>query len=116
MVLWPEVPQAVIDTSPLSTSTVKILIDRYSSYYGLSDEKTSLLERVLWCESRYNTEAVGDQGLSLGVAQIHLPAHPAITRQQALDPRFAIDWAARQFSLNKENMWSCTKLVRRDGS
>ena len=43
---------------------------------------------------------------SWGVAQIHLPAHPSVTREQALDPYFAINWAAEKFKKNPR-IWTC---------
>lgn len=83
-------------------------ISFYSELYGVS---SSTLYKVLNCESSLSPSAVGDKGTSYGVAQIHLPAHPEITKQQALDPEFAIGWAAKQFSQGKERMWSCYSML-----
>lgn len=41
-------------------------------------------------ESGANANSVGDQGTSFGPFQIHLPAHPGVTAQQAQDPQFAV--------------------------
>lgn len=43
-------------------------------------------------ESGERTEAVGDNGTSYGIFQIHLPAHPTITKEQATDPEFSTYW------------------------
>lgn len=40
-------------------------------------------------ESGWNPGAVGDGGTSFGIFQIHLPAHPNVTAEQAKDPAFA---------------------------
>lgn len=67
------------------------------------------------CESNWNMGAIGDGGTSLGLAQIHLPAHTEITRAQALDPYFAIPWMASQWENDQAAMWSCWKNYQRDG-
>lgn len=71
--------------------------------YGLDGSFLTTLE----CESQLNPSAVGDKGTSFGVAQIHLPDHPEISKAQALDPAFAIDWAAQEFAEGHANLWSC---------
>lgn len=71
--------------------------------YGLSDSFYNTLK----CESNFDPAAVGDQGTSFGVAQIHLPAHKEITKEEALDPAFAINWAARMFAQGDATLWSC---------
>jgi hypothetical protein len=66
---------------------------------------------TLKCESKLNPAAVGDYGTSFGVAQIHLPAHPDITRAEALDPFFSINYAAREFAGGNASMWSCYRKL-----
>lgn len=91
-----------------SASTSEDIITSYAIHYGIPSKP---LIRTLQCESNLNPKAVGDHGTSLGVAQIHLPAHPDISKAEALDPLFAIDWAARQFSLGHQKMWSCYNIL-----
>lgn len=43
-----------------------------------------------YLESGWNPGSVGDNGSSFGPFQIHLPAHPGVTAQQAEDPQFAV--------------------------
>lgn len=86
---------------PLSTIG---LISHYSALYGVS---SSTVYKVLECESKLSASAVGDHGTSFGIAQIHLPAHPEISKIEALDPYFSIEWTARQMSTGHGNMWSC---------
>ncbi len=62
-------------------------------------------------ESNWNPNAVGDHGTSFGLAQIHLPAHPGITKEQALDPEFALNFITDQFIKGNEWMWTCWKVV-----
>ena len=102
-------PVVLADPLPPPPLSVVGLISAYSAFYGVS---SSTLYKVLNCESQMNPGAIGDNGTSFGIAQIHLPAHPDITKQEALDPNFAIPWTALQFSLGRQKMWSCyTKLV-----
>lgn len=67
------------------------------------------LLKTLECESGLNPNAVGDNGTSFGIAQIHLSAHPDISKTQALDPEFAVDYAAQQFALGHSSMWTCAR-------
>lgn len=63
--------------------------------------------QTLQCESGFNPDAVGDHGTSFGVAQIHLPAHPEVSRENALDPIWSIDFAVLAFKNGHANWWSC---------
>jgi hypothetical protein len=81
---------------------------------------------VIQCESQFNTEIqsqhhytaknvpkgykVGDREQSYGLVQIHLPAHPTITKEQAIDPEFAVDFMAKNIKTNP-NMWTCYKTI-----
>lgn len=62
---------------------------------------------MIQCESQYNPKAIGDNGTSFGLVQIHLIAHPDITKTQALDPAFAVDFLAHQIALGNGHIWSC---------
>jgi hypothetical protein len=99
------------------------LVKNKAKEYGVSAQ--SMLA-VIDCESRFEPEIqshhtyternvprgykVGDREQSYGLAQIHLPAHPAVTKEQALDPEFAIDFMAKNMKSNP-NMWSCYRIV-----
>ena len=78
---------------------------------------------VINCESQYHpsiqskhvyTErnvpkgyAVGDREQSYGLVQIHLPAHSSVTKAQATDPEFAVDFLAKNLAVGKGSMWTC---------
>jgi hypothetical protein len=49
---------------------------------------------------------------SWGVAQIHLPAHRDISKEQAQDPVFAINWTAQQFASGGASQWTCYRLIK----
>jgi len=81
-----------------------------SELYGVP---ASLLYGIIAHESGYNPSAEGDQGQSWGLAQIYLPAHLEVTRAQALDPIFAIHWAARNLASNfrKFGSWEAAAMA-----
>ena len=85
-------------------TTTEALIARYASEFDVS---ATQMAQTIHCESRGNSNAVGDHGTSYGIAQIHLPAHPSISKSQALDKEWSIRWMAEQFSLKRQSMWTC---------
>lgn len=87
-----------------STSTAESIITAYAHKYGTPAQP---LIDTLRCESDFNPNAVGDYGSSFGIAQIHLLAHADITKEEALDPLWSIDWAAMMFAAGHANLWSC---------
>ncbi|MEX2053938.1 MAG: hypothetical protein WD883_00060 [Candidatus Colwellbacteria bacterium] len=58
------------------------------------------------CESGLKPDAIGDDGASIGLFQIHLPSHPDVTKEEALDPYFAVEWSAKKFKINPF-IWVC---------
>ena len=95
--------QVISSTIPITT-----LISHYSELYGVSSITVS---SVIKCESGFNQNAVGDNGNSFGLVQIHLPSNPTITREQALDPDFAISFLAKQLASKKGKLWTCYRLL-----
>ena len=91
-----------------SSTTAEDIITAYAIHYGTPAQP---LIDTLDCESGLHSDRVGDHGTSYGVAQIHLPAHPDISKKQALDPLFSIDFAAKEFAAGNQSMWSCWKTV-----
>ena len=88
--------------------------------YGVS---AYVMESIISCESGWNPSIqsrhtysatnvprgykVGDREQSFGLVQIHAPAHPHVSREQATDPEFAIDFLARNIAVGRASMWSC---------
>lgn len=94
-------PTVIQQTTPIS------IVEHYSRIYDVS---MSQMITTLKCESNFNSEAVGDHGKSFGIAQIYLPAHPDISKEQALDPEFAIEFMAQQFSKGNARIWTCYRI------
>lgn len=102
-----EVKPASFPVSGYSTTT-EGLIARYASEFGVSETQ---MAQTIQCESQGFSGAIGDHGMSYGIAQIHLPAHPDISKEEALNKEWSIRWMAQQFSLNKQQMWSCWRSI-----
>lgn len=99
--------------------TIEEYIKQVAIDHGLN------VERFLYtakCESGFNPKIqsqhtysnerygpVGSQEQSYGLWQIHLPAHPDISKEQALDPIWSTDWAADEWVAGRQSQWSCYK-------
>ncbi len=97
--------QAYIGTT---TDDIIALASTTAMKYGISPE---IMEKVIFCESSWKTDAIGDNGESIGLAQIHLTDHPDITKEQAFDPFFSIDWMASEMSKGRSKEWSCYRKL-----
>lgn len=102
-----EPKEAVIAEVP-KPLTITEKIDIAAKRYGV---QSTLMRSVIKCESTYNPKAVGDGGTSFGLVQINLPSHPTITKEQAFDEDFAIDFLASNLAKGKGKMWTCYRIV-----
>lgn len=103
----PAVPQVPKKTS-WTVQEVKDMTNQYADAYKVS---RSTMNAVVSCESGYDYLATGDSGHSIGVSQIHGPSHPEITKDQALDPDFALDFMAKSIASGKGRMWTCYRNI-----
>lgn len=104
---------------PLSTSTpeatttpIKVLVSKVAAKKGVS---STTLYNLASSESSLDSEAVGDGGCSVGLVQINLCAHPSIDKADALDPEYALNYAATQIAKGNSYAWtvcSCVKYAR----
>jgi len=93
--------------------TVRAKIAHYSKKHGVSEE---LVYSIVSCETAdtfdpliqsYATYPNGEREKSFGLAQIHLPAHPAITKEMAQNPDFALEFLTSNLAKGRGSMWSC---------
>lgn len=87
------------------------VIEKYSLKWQVSPVLTS---RIIYCESGNNRYALNDtpgREYSVGLVQINLLAHTNITKEQAQDPEFAINFLTENISKGKApQMWyNCFK-------
>lgn len=84
-------------------------IEERAAHYGTS---AATLKRIVQCESGYVTDIQSRHMLSygreksFGLAQIHLPSHPNVTYEEAIDPKFAINYLAKHYAAGTDK-WSC---------
>ena len=103
------------ETTPLeltSTTTIEAHVREVQDEYGLGRDfyDTLKCESMGWRNVQsHHPSARGPNGRenSWGVAQIHLPSHPEVTQEQALDVRFAVEWTAKAFVAGDKAMWTC---------
>lgn len=106
----------------LDVRAIKDLIRVYAVAY---DVNPGIMEFVVDCETGHTFDPKqqsfatykrdrpeygvkkGDRELSFGLAQIHLPANPTITRAQAEDPDFALQFLAKGLNAGEYWRWSC---------
>lgn len=91
--------------------TPEALIRAYSEIYGLSEATENQAVEIARCESNFVEDAVGDGGHSFGIAQIHLPAHPEITQEQATNKYFATWFLVSQIAEGNKWKWTCAKIL-----
>lgn len=95
-----EIPQPIlkVNKSPKEYAQEKY---GYIPYFVETLERESGFQSI---QSKVIRKGVREP--SYGCAQIHEPSHPDITREQAMDCIWSIDWAAQQFLAGKANMWT----------
>lgn len=54
---------------------------------------------------------IGELERSFGLAQIHLPDHPTISKAEATDPIFALTFMAKNLAKGKGSMWTCYRKI-----
>ncbi len=79
--------------------------------YDIPENEVKIILEVLKCESNFVNEQSriitdGVREPSYGIAQIHLPSHPDVTKEQALDEEFSIHWTAKKWKQGFR-LWTC---------
>lgn len=112
---------AVYVGEPVQQQDPVELVYHYAEIFGVQPD---LMLQVINCENPEWIPALqsriiqrdGTREDSWGLAQIHLPSHPTITKEQAQDPAFAIRFLADNLSKGNGNMWTCYRMLSRSGS
>ena len=92
--------------------------------YGVS---AVAMSQIIGCESQWNYTIqsnhtytkrnvpkgykVGDREQSYGLVQIHLPAHPTISKEEATNPEFALEFLAKNLKAGRASMWTCANQL-----
>lgn len=91
-------------------------IEKYAKIFNVNPAK---VYGTIGCESSFtprqslikSKKGVNGYEDSWGIAQIHLPAHPEISREEAMNDEYAIGWMIREFSRGNERIWSCYRQL-----
>lgn len=93
------------------------LIDAASKRYGASEAQKDLSWKIVSCEDGALDPGIqsgfirpdGKREESWGLAQINLPYHPEVSKEEAIEPSFAIDFLIRNVVAGKEKIWVCAR-------
>lgn len=64
-------------------------------------------------QSRYYYK--GKREDSHGLSQIHLPSHPDVSKAEAQDPSFSVEFMAQQFSKGNQSIWTGWRILKTRG-
>lgn len=90
-----------------------MLIDIKATQWGVSPV---IMNKVVYCESHYDVliqSGYYHKGIrenSWGLVQIDLD-YNSVTKKQAQDPDFALDFLGRNLKEGKGNMWTCYRQL-----
>jgi hypothetical protein len=86
---------ATINPKMLAEFNGRTLLEWAADAAARYDVPLNILYGLIEMESNWDPNAVGDNGTSFGLAQIHTPAFPEVTQDVALNPVYALNFAAR---------------------
>lgn len=98
------IPQEPRSEELVHESSPRELAQEIATEKGLDVDK---FLTTIECESDFNPEAIGDRGESFGIAQIHLSSNQDVSKEQALDYRFSLQWMASEWQKHHERKWTC---------
>lgn len=104
------IPVQRVEAAELSIPELKAIATSSAARYKLSPAQERKMLATITCESNWDVNAASLTG-DYGIVQIHEKAHPEIMRAQMLDPYFALDWMAHEWSLGHQKLWSCYTLL-----
>lgn len=112
------IAEDVVIQEPVSEDYTKLeLVEKVYKYADEYQVSSKTMLKIINCENKeWDTDLQsriknkkGVREKSYGLSQIHLPSHPDITKEQANDPDFAIEFMAKNIKQGKASIWSCYK-------
>jgi hypothetical protein len=99
----------------IGPKTARSLFDKRARFHeGRVEMPGPYLHGLMRWESAYDPGAIGPNGVDTGLVQINLDAHKDITNLEALDPAFAVPYAANRmrsaadsFASKPDLAWKC---------
>lgn len=90
--------------TPVSRDVKEQIDDDLLKYCSI--DQRGIATVIIQSESQFNPLAVGDNGTSFGLVQIHTSVHPDISIFQAEDIDFSIQFLCKNLMKGKGKMWS----------
>ena len=107
--------QEIVAPKVYAAPVVETLREKTQSIASKYEVPFDVMDKIITSETHWRPEAIGDKGCSVGLVQINLCVHKDITKEQALDPDFALNFLASEIKAGREWQWticSCTATVR----
>jgi hypothetical protein len=111
--VFAKVPIVPPQTRIMSAKTVLSVSELITLSAKFHSVQRQIIADVINCESGGKTDAIGALG-EVGIVQIYLKYWPSISREQALDPVFSIDFLAHEISHGRGGSWSCFRAIGAD--
>ncbi len=94
---------------PITSYSVPELVTYFADKYQVSGNEMLVTikgesEFVNGQSNIINSKGVRED--SWGIVQIHLPSNPTVTKEQALDQVFSVEFMAKEFSLGHQRKWT----------
>lgn len=103
-VVFPVIPDKPKVRTSRGDQTYRALSDSFAKQYGVDADR---MWRIVICESGGRADAKNAHSSATGIVQILLSAHPDVTRAQAFDPAFSLEWMAKHLAAGRWSMWVC---------
>lgn len=95
------------------------IIEKIENLSGLYNVDPHAIINTINCESEFvsgqsripNKTGPNGREDSWGIAQIHLPSHPDVSKEEALDPSFSIEWMIKKWAEGKAGRWTCARQL-----
>ena len=88
------------------STTPAIIRDYIATEAIISNVNPQLAISIATAESKLNPNAIGDHGTSMGLWQIHLPAHASVSPENARSVVYSTEWAVNQLKEGNCQIWS----------
>jgi len=93
----------------LSTNQIR----QYCINAGFSQNILNAALSIAYCESSFDADAIGDNGNSIGLFQIHVPSHPEFNPTLLFDPQYNCNAAYQIYTQAGYNFtdWTCARIL-----
>lgn len=106
--MWAAIAASAVMSQQYATSSLYEAATSIAIEYHLNKDH---FLATLKCESGFEFDAIGDDGASIGIAQIDLKYHPDVDYSEAMNPDWAMIWMATEWSRGYAHEWSCWRRL-----